>query len=201
MTIMDEQRHIQAIKLLQQRSRRIARSQDEIAETVRALKGQLRSLGDVDESSRDVAESNKAPLPAMSDRKPLPRVAHEAVFGEAEAEFPAGVNPSEVLTIEDWEQTDQRIATHIQSFNDRYALDGWDYAIAGGCGLVAALIDLLFVSAPSKPTTEWVKEVDGVVNRGRAAGVQPRPASRGKREARQIEQGRRSRRKCGRATV
>lgn len=165
MTTKDEQRSIKAVRLLQQRSSNIARSQDEIARTIRAVKAQLPALGDVDESREDFAESEKARLDATSRVKELTRVPVEAVYREAEAEFPADVDPSRILTTEDWEQTNRRIATHIQVFNDRYALDRWDYAIAGTCGLFAAIIDLLFVKAPLKPTTAWTKEVDGIINR------------------------------------
>ena len=44
-------------------------------------------------------------------------------------------------------------------------MDRWDYAIAGGCGLFAAMLDLLFVRAPAVPTASWLKGVDGVFNR------------------------------------
>ena len=166
MTTKDEQRGIKAVRLLQQRSSNITRSQAETARTIRAVKAQLQALGHVDKSSEDFAVNEKARLHAMSKGKELTRVPLEAVYGEAEAEIPAVVDPSRILTTEDWDQTNRRIATHIQAFNDRYALDGWDYAIAGGCALVAALTDLLFVKAPSKPTTAWIKEVDGAINKG-----------------------------------
>lgn len=54
---------------------------------------------------------------------------------------------------------------HIKEFNDRYALDARDYAIACGCGLIASMLDLLCVRAPPKPTVSFTAEVDGIFNK------------------------------------
>ncbi len=86
---------------------------------------------------------------------------------------PTGAKPSsqehvaleDVLTAEDWVAVDNRIAAYVEEFNARYALDRWDYAIAGGCGLFAAMLDLLCVRAPGVPTVSWSKGVDGIFNR------------------------------------
>jgi hypothetical protein len=43
-------------------------------------------------------------------------------------------------------------------------LDGWDYAIAGSCGLFAAMLDLFCIKAPPKPTAAWSQQVDGIFN-------------------------------------
>ena len=103
---------------------------------------------------------------AMSEHKELPDVDLEAICNEAEAAFPGNAKLDDILTPDDWEVVDKRVADHIGNFNARNALDRWDYAIAGGCGLFAAMLDLLFVSAPAKPTIKWMKDVEGVFNRG-----------------------------------
>ena len=162
----DEQRNIKAIRHLQRRSDAIEEDHDGIGKDIRAIKKRLAELGDVDKSTPDFTKRKQAHLDAMSEHKELPDVDLETIYNEAEAEFPEDANLDDILTSDDWAVVDKRIAAHIKDFNARYALDGWDYAIAGGCGLFAAMLDLLFVKAPAKPTTEWTKEVDGVFNRG-----------------------------------
>ena len=102
----------------------------------------------------------------MSQPTELPPANFETIYNEAEAQFPGKVRMNDILTPSDWAIVDKRVAVHVKDFNARYALDKWDYAIAGGCGLFAAMLDLLCVKAPAKPTTGWTKKVDGVFNRG-----------------------------------
>ena len=102
----------------------------------------------------------------MSEPKKLPDIGSKTIYDKAEAEFPQDSALDDILTSDDWAVVDKRIAAHVKDFNARYALDKWDYAIAGGCGLFASMLDLLFVKAPATPATEWTKEVDGVFNRG-----------------------------------
>ena len=162
----DEQRNIKAVRLLQRRSDAIEEAQDGIDNDIRAIKRRLVDSGDVDTSTPDFKKRKQAHLDAMSERRKLPDVDPETIYDEAEAAFPERAYLNDILTSHDWAVVDKRIAAHIKDFNARYALDGWDYAIAGGCGLFAAMLDLLFVKAPAKPTTEWTKKVDGVFNRG-----------------------------------
>ena len=162
----DEQRNIKAVKLLQRRSDVIEETHDGIGEDIPAIKKRLAELGDVDTSTPDFKKRKQAHLDAMSERKKLLDVDSETIYDEAEAAFPKDACLDNILTSDDWAVVNKRIAAHIKDFNARYALDGWDYAIAGGCGLFAAMLDLLFVKAPAKPTTKWTKKVDGVFNRG-----------------------------------
>ena len=162
----DEQRSIKAVKLLQRRSDAIEEAQVGIGKDIRAIKKYLADLGDVNTSTPDFRKRKQTHLDAMSERKKLPDVDLETIYDEAEAVFPEDTYLNDILTPYDWAVVDKRIAAHIEDFDARYALDKWDYAIAGGCGLFAAMFDLLFVKAPPKPTTEWSKEVDGVFNRG-----------------------------------
>ena len=162
----DEQRNIKAVRLLQRRSDAIEEAQDGIDNDIRAIKKRLADSGNVDTSTPDFKKRRQAHLDAMSERRKLPDVDSETIYDEAEAAFPERACLNDILTSHDWAVVDKRIAAHIKDFNARYALDGWDYAIAGGCGLFAAMLDLLFVQAPAKPTTEWTKKVDGVFNRG-----------------------------------
>ena len=162
----DEQRSIKAVKLLQQRSDAIGDAQDGIGNDIRTIKKRLVDLGDVDTYTPDFRKRKQAHLDAMSERKKLPDVDSETIYDEAEAAFPEDACLNDILTPYDRAVVDKRIAAHIEDFDARYALDRWDYAIAGGCGLFAAMLDLLFVKAPPKPDTKWEKKVDGVFNRG-----------------------------------
>ena len=164
MTSRDEQRNIKAIRLLQKRSDTIEEAHDEIDKEISTTKRRLAELGDVDKSTPDFVKRKQAYLDAMSEHKELTDVDSGTMYNEAEAAYPEDVNLDDILTAGDWKIVDKRIAAYIKDFNARYALDRWDYAIAGGCGLFAAMLDLLFVKAPAKPTTEWTKEVDGVFN-------------------------------------
>ena len=166
MNSKDEQRNIKALRHLQQRSNAIEEAHDGIDKDIRATKKRVAELGDVDKSTPDFAKRKQAHLDAMSEHKELPDVDSETIYNKGEAEFPGDANLDDILTPDDWAVVDKRVAAHIKDFDARYALDKWDYAIAGGCGLFAAMLDLLFVKAPVKPTTEWTKEVDGVFNRG-----------------------------------
>ena len=161
-----EQRTIKAVRHLQRRSDAIEKAHDGIGEDIHAVKKRLAELGDVDPSTPDFKKRKQAHIDAMSERGKLPDVDLETIHDEAEAAFPEHAYLNDILTPEDWAVVDKRIAAHTKDFNARYALDGWDYAIAGGCGLFAAMLDLLFVKAPAKPTTNWTKKVDGVFNRG-----------------------------------
>ena len=161
----DEQRHIKAVKLLQRRSNAIDEAQDGIGKDIRAIKERLADLGDVDTSTPDFRKRKQAHFDAMSEHRKLPVVDSETIYAKAEAEFPEDARLGDILTSNDWAIVDERTAAHIKDFNARYALDRWDYAIAGGCGLFAAMLDLLFVKAPPLPNMPWPKEVDGVFNR------------------------------------
>ena len=152
----DEQRGIKAVKL----------AQDSNAEEIRIIKTRLSELGDVDRSAAYFKKRKQAHLDAISEPKKLPNIDLETIYDEAEAKFPGGVYLDDILAPDDWTAVDARIKAHVKDFNARYALDKWDYAIAGGCGLFATMLDLLFLKAPPKPTTKWTKKVDGVFNRG-----------------------------------
>ena len=166
MNSKDKQRNIKAIEYLKGRSKAIEEAHDDIGKDIRALKKRLEGLRTVDKSTPDFAKRKQANLDGMSEHKELPEVDLEEIYKEAEKEVPRKANPKAILNSQDWAVVDKRVEAHIKDFNTRYSLDKWDYAIAGGCGLFAAMLDLLFVKAPAKPTTEWTKQVDGVFNSG-----------------------------------
>jgi hypothetical protein len=100
----------------------------------------------------------------MSHQIQLPSISIDDIYIQSEKGHNFEVTLSDILSIDDFEEAQRRVNRHVLDFNKRYNLDGWDYAIAGGCGLFAAMLDLLCVNAPSKPTVSWSEQVNGVFN-------------------------------------
>jgi hypothetical protein len=158
------QTEVSALKLLQERSEQIENSHDSLAKDLMALKAQLAELGAEDFSATAEFQALKTEhLQSMAGTEELADTGLDEIYSYARAQHgSAGLD--EILSAEDRKAVDERIDRRIDDFNRRFALDGWDYAIAGSCGLFASLLDLLCVSAPPKPTVKWGQQVDGVFN-------------------------------------
>lgn len=156
---------IKAVRLLQERSERIKSEHDAIFDDIADIKA---ALADFDlsgmEEDQSFIESKKAYIEEMSVSRDLDRTDINLIYAESELRF-KDATVDDILSAEDRKETDRRIEAHITDFNKRYGLDGWDYAIALGCGTFAAMLDLLCVKAPLKPTADFTKQVDGVFNR------------------------------------
>jgi len=162
----DKQRNVKAIRYLHDRSDLIEDAHQDISEDIRTVKNKLAKLVDIDKTTSDFAKSKQAHLDAMNRCTELPQAGMGAIYSEAESAIPHDVGLIDILTSEDWFAIDKRMEAHIEDFDSRYGLDRWDYAIAGGCGLFAAMLDWLCVKAPAKPTVEWTRRMDGMFNRG-----------------------------------
>lgn len=159
------QDEIKAIKLLQDRAAEIAGSHSSIGSDLELIKEQLAALGAAEVSQTPEFFAMKEDfLGAMSCERPLSDVNLADIYQEAGLRYQESMALSEVLTVNDWSNIDEKLDSRISDFNARYGLDRWDYAIAGSCGLFAAMLDLLCVKAPPKPTVKWSKEVDGIFN-------------------------------------
>lgn len=157
---------MKAIRLLQERSANITESHNHIREDIGELKARLAALqpkSELDPST--LAQARDRHLASLSQETPLSAVEVEAIYAEAHAAYPDNVGLADILTIENFRQAQAKIDQRVLAFNERYGLDGWDYAIAGACGLFAAMLDIMFVKAPPKPTTSFTKKVDGTFNR------------------------------------
>ncbi|MFP8682271.1 hypothetical protein ACLH03_26330, partial [Enterobacter asburiae] len=77
---------------------------------------------------REMTPSDAAML--QTGLKTIYREANQRVYGD--------IGLATILSTDDLAVVDARIQNHIKEFNDRYALDAWDYAIACGCGLIAS---------------------------------------------------------------
>jgi hypothetical protein len=157
---------IKAVKLMQDMAATTVDADARIANEIPDLKQRLSCLG-ADEltNSAEHAGLKRENLAAMSVHRPLPGASLSAIYAEAEAKHPDPVQIQDIMDKDDWRIAQEKINLRIEDFNHRYSLDGWDYAIAGSCGLLAAMLDLLCVKAPPKPTVAWTKEVDGIFNK------------------------------------
>ena len=159
------QHEIKAIKLLQDRATEIVNSHSSIATDLDEIKEQLAALGATKFSqSPEFSAKKNDHLRAMSSKRPLAKVNLTDVYQEARLRYQEPMVLSEILSVNDWKNVDNKLNQRISDFNTRYGLDKWDYAIAGSCGLFAAMLDLLCVKAPPKPTAKWNQEVDGIFN-------------------------------------
>lgn len=160
------QSEIKAIKLLQGRTAQLDADHLGIECDLSDIHERLASLGgDVIQQGEGYAEMRTTHLEAMSEAHPLRSVDLQSIYEEAESQYGETVSFRDILSIQDRERMEHNLGQRVQDFNHKYSLDGWDYAIAGSCGLFAALIDILCVKAPPKPTVKWAKDVDGILNK------------------------------------
>ena len=161
------QKDLKAIKFLQERSSEISIAHESINTDLDSIRAALSGLIDNEEelNSPDFIKNKEKHLESMSRPIPLAESSLEQIYNAAENAFKDRVLFKAILAAEESVAVSIKINLRVKAFNDRYGLDGWDYAIAGSCGLFAAMLDILFVKAPPKPTVKWEKEVDGVFNK------------------------------------
>ena len=162
----NEQRNLEALKLLSDRVDALESKHNEIYSNLQEIKERIEAGQGSKTTSESFEESKRAHLERMSARTPLAESDVDKLYREAETAFPGGMTADDLLTAEDRVTMDARIDRHIDDFNKRFGLDRWDYAIAGACGLMGAMFDLLCVASPPKPTKAWSEKVDGIFNRG-----------------------------------
>jgi len=159
------QNEIEAIKLLQDRTSQIADSHSSIGSDLDSIREQLAALGAIEVSpSPECSAMKDEYLRTLCCERSLAKVNLVDIYQEAGVRYQEPMALSKILTVNDWKDIDDKLDRRISDFNTRYGLDKWDYAIAGSCGLFAAMLDLLCVRAPPKPTVKWNQEVDGVFN-------------------------------------
>ncbi|EMF4674255.1 hypothetical protein L3033_003077 [Providencia stuartii] len=161
------QKELKAIKLLQERSSEISMTHELINTDLESIKAALSGLIDNQEvlNSPDFIKNKKKHLESMSGIGQLKDSSLEQIHSTAESNYKDRISLSDVLTEQDSFEINNKINLRVEAFNNQYGLDRWDYAIAGSCGLFAAMLDILCVKAPPKPTVKWEQEVDGVFNK------------------------------------
>lgn len=163
---MPYQKEMKGIKLLQDRSFGIESQHNDISNELADIKRRLMSVDGATEvfGSAEHIRRAAAIKEEMSASTPLTSTSLTAIYAEAEEKYADRLGLADILSVEDFAEAEKHISQHVLDFNRRYSLDGWDYAIAGGCGLFAAMLDLFCIKAPPKPTTAWTQQVDGIFN-------------------------------------
>ena len=163
---MPYQKELKAIRLLQDRSEKIDACHHDMAVDLVTLRNELTILaGNSVNATPDVLQLKESILAQWSTHNPLPQEEATNIYSMAEQLYPEAVSLTDVLNNAELAEAQARYDAHIASFNQRYGLDGWDYAIAGCCGLFAAMLDILCVRAPLKPTAAFTQQADGIFNR------------------------------------
>ncbi len=159
------QNEIKAIKLLQNRTDRIESLHSSIGGDIDSIKEQLALMGANEVTQLEAFSAKKdGYLQGMSCERPIDEFDINYIYKEARLQTQDPISLKEILTANDWKDVEDKLDRRISDFNKRYGLDRWDYAIAGSCGLFAAMLDLLWVKAPPKPTVKWTQKVDGIFN-------------------------------------
>ena len=160
---------LKGIKLLQDGSKRIEEAHAEIKNSIDDIKSGLLKISQ-QQMGYDVTQSDEYRilkeqiLQTSRQSVTLRDVSIEEIYAEANAKYPQEVKIDDILTTECKQKVSFLVDNHIKEFNLKYGLDGWDYAIAGSCGLFASMLDILCVSAPPSPTTPYTQKVDGIFN-------------------------------------
>lgn len=158
-------RQIKAIKHIQNMASDTEAMHSEIESELSKLKAEIESefesAYDYEEALQDSKNRQREPEIIT----PLERKTFSEISREADEHIHQSVGINDILTDEDIKEVNERINNHIQEFNREYSLNAWDYAIAGSCGLLAAMLDILCVKAPLKPTAKFDVPADGVFNR------------------------------------
>lgn len=160
---MSYQNEIKSIKLLQDKAEEVNEKHKKISNDLDEIKSLL-STFDTSEYLEDIESAKKKNIFDMSKEKPLRSKKISEIYKEANCKYNQDLDINDILTKEDLLKCESKYNKYLEDFNKKYALDKWDYAIATSCGLFAAILDILFVSAPPKPTEAYNKKVDGIFN-------------------------------------
>lgn len=157
------QDELSALALLNQRSQAIETSHAEIATDIQLLQAQLLALAGTLDTTTDSLNTvvTEIPLTVIASSEPITL---DDIYAQARQNHP-DARLKDVLDESDFDAIDARLTARLGAFNAKYNLDEWDYAIAGCSGLLAGVLDLLFVRPPPKPGTKWDTPVDGTFNK------------------------------------
>ncbi len=164
---MPYQMEMKAVKLLQEKAKQVEDTQQEVYSGIKELRTMLNACGADTLTAADevfIAQKKEQYMAQIRVHSPLTTTSIEHIYAEAELAFPQVLHVHDILNSQELQECTERYNHYLADFNKRYSLDAWDYAIASGCGLFAAMLDILFVSAPPKPTVKYTEKVDGVFN-------------------------------------
>ncbi|MCK5717162.1 MAG: hypothetical protein KAH77_06690 [Thiomargarita sp.] len=156
---------MKVIKLLQQGTNDISSSHKEINDDIEHIKRTLL------EFQQNGVYFDKESIPTLkSDLKKsnTKNISSKKNFSEivdiANKKIPEEVGLKDILTDDDLLHINKKVHTYIDVFNKKHQLDAWDYAISGGTGLFCAILDVLFIRKPAKPTASYSNTVNGLFN-------------------------------------
>lgn len=151
---------IKVIKLIQQEASRVDTTHSEIRADLQDLKAQLLKAleeGYCLDKKTVMTESGMNPVP-------LTKKSFSEIVDIANTKIPNAIGFRDILSNDDLLKIDHKVNVYIEAFNKKHQLDSWDYAISGGVGLFCAILDILFVQKPLKPTAKYSQKVNGVFN-------------------------------------
>ena len=151
---------IKVIKLIQQEAGKVDSVHSEIGTDLQNIKALL--LKALEEDSY----LDKSTVRAKSHTSPtyLAKKSFSELVDIANSKIPDEVGFRDILGYDDLLKIDSKVNTYIETFNKKHKLDGWDYAIGGGVGLFCAILDILFVQKPLKPTAKYFQKINGLFN-------------------------------------
>ena len=151
---------IKVIKLIQQEAGKVDSIHSEIESDLQNIKAQL--LKALDEDS--YLDKTTVPVEIHTSTTPLTKKSFFEIVEIANSKIPGEVGFREILSENDLLKIDSMVNAYIDTFNKKHELDRWDYAIGGGVGLFCAILDILFVQKPLKPTSNYSQKVNGLFN-------------------------------------
>jgi len=151
---------LKVIKLMQQEAQYVDSIHSEIAQNLEAIKAKLSKALENGSYLDKNALTNKT----VQTATPLVKKSFSEIVKIANNETPNEVGFRDILSDDDLIKIDLKINNYVESFNKKHHLDKWDYAIGGGVGLFSAILDVLFVQKPLKPTAKYSEKVNGLFN-------------------------------------
>ncbi|MDP3010682.1 MAG: hypothetical protein Q8N30_16640 [Methylococcales bacterium] len=151
---------IKVIKLMQQEAQEVDSIHSEIAQDLQTIKEKL--LQALENGS--YLDKNILPNKKNTTITPLVRKSFSEIVDIANSKIPNEVGFRDILSDDDLLKIDHKVNNYIETFNKKHQLDSWDYAIGGGVGFFCAILDVLFVQKPLKPTVSYSEKVNGLFN-------------------------------------
>jgi hypothetical protein len=101
----------------------------------------------------ELAAANSAKFPPLRDFRPAPPTLRpwSEVLAEAHAECVGVPSFDDILSPEEQAAVRQRLSAWNEEFGTLHQLTGFDYAVAGVAGILAALADITLVMVPKHP--------------------------------------------------
>jgi hypothetical protein len=151
---------LKVIKLMQQEAQAVESIHSGIAQDLQAIKAKLSQALE----NGSYLDKNTLPNKTVQTATPLVKKSFSEIVEIANNEIPNEVGFRDILSNDDLIKIDYKINNYVESFNKKHQLDKWDYAIGGGTGLFCAILDVLFVQKPLKPTVSYSEKVNGLFN-------------------------------------